>query len=137
MVSASIPPWSLGAAGSNALVLLLLDIHHYGFLIAQIFFGLWLLPLGYLAYRSGMFPKALGLALIVGGACYLVGMLAAFSVPDFGEKISGIVTIPCTVAEVWMLGYLLVFGVRKRQAGRAHLRRGVAVTTDRQPTGVL
>jgi Domain of unknown function (DUF4386) len=51
---------ALGAAGSSALLLLLLDIHHYGFLIAQIFFGLWLVPLGYLAYKSAMFPKALG-----------------------------------------------------------------------------
>ena len=67
---------AFGNAGSNTLVLLLLDIHHYGFLIAQIFFGLWLVPLGYLAYKSGMFPKALGVALIAGGVCYLVGMLA-------------------------------------------------------------
>jgi hypothetical protein len=48
---------AFGAAGSHALVLLLLDIHHYGFLIAQIFFGLWLVPLGYLAYRSGCSPR--------------------------------------------------------------------------------
>lgn len=59
---------AFGAAGANALVLLLLDMHHYGFFIAQIFFGLWLVPLGYLAYTSGMFPKALGVVLIVGGA---------------------------------------------------------------------
>jgi hypothetical protein len=32
-------------------VFLLLDIQHY-VLIAQIFFGLWLVPLGYLAYKS-------------------------------------------------------------------------------------
>jgi hypothetical protein len=42
---------AFGAAGSNALVLLLLDIQHYGTLIAQIFFGLWLTPLGYLGHR--------------------------------------------------------------------------------------
>jgi hypothetical protein len=41
---------AFGAAGSNALVLLLVDAQHYGLLIAQIFFGLWLAPLGYLAY---------------------------------------------------------------------------------------
>jgi hypothetical protein len=104
---------SLGAAGANALVLLLLDLHHYGFLVAQIFFGLWLVPLGYLAYQSALFPRALGVALIVGGACYLVGMVAVFAVPDLGEKINSIVTVPCTIAEVWMLGYLLVFGVRR------------------------
>ncbi len=47
---------AFGAAGSNALVLLLLDLQHYVFLIAQIFFGLWLIPLGSLVVRSGMFP---------------------------------------------------------------------------------
>jgi hypothetical protein len=59
-------------AGSNALVLLL-DTQHYGYLIAQIFFGLWLVPLGYLAYKSGSFPRALGVLLVVAGGCYLVG----------------------------------------------------------------
>lgn len=51
---------AFGTAGSNALVLLLLDIQHYGTLIAQIFFGLWLTPLGYLAYKSGLFPQGTG-----------------------------------------------------------------------------
>jgi len=103
---------AFGAEASNALVLLLLDIHNYGFLIAQIFFGLWLVPLGYLAYKSGMFPKALGVVLIVGGVSYLVDMLVLFLVPDFGEKISGFLAIPPTIAEIWMLGYLLVKGVK-------------------------
>jgi hypothetical protein len=62
---------AFGTAGVHALVLLLLDIQHYGLLIAQIFFGLWLVPLGYLAYKSGMFPRWLGSVLIVGGVCYL------------------------------------------------------------------
>src|SRR5207253_8586961 len=56
---------AFGTAGSNALVLLLLDIQHYGTFAAQVFFGLWLVPLGYLAYRSGLFPKALGVVLVV------------------------------------------------------------------------
>src|SRR5205807_1623286 len=56
-----------GAAGSNALALLMVDAQHYGLLIASIFMGLWLVPLGYLAYKSGWFPKALGVVLIVGG----------------------------------------------------------------------
>jgi uncharacterized protein DUF4386 len=103
---------ALGAAGSNALVLLLLEIHHYGFLAAQIFFGLWLVPLGYLAYRSEMFPRALGVALVFGGACYLAGLLAVFLIPDSGEKINVFVTIPSAVAEISMLLYLLVKGVK-------------------------
>ena len=103
---------ALGAAGSNALALLLLDIHHYGLLIAQIFFGLWLVPLGYLAYKSGMFPKALGVLLVVGGACYLVGLLAVLLGPASGEAVNTFITLASAVAEVWMVGYLLAVGVR-------------------------
>jgi hypothetical protein len=103
---------AIDAAGRSALVLLLLDLHHYGFLIAQIFFGLWLLPLGYLAHKSGMFPKILGVLLVLGGACYLVGLLAVFLAPDSGERINVVVTIPSAVAEVAMVLYLLVVGVK-------------------------
>jgi Domain of unknown function (DUF4386) len=103
---------AFGTAGSNALVLLLLDTQHYGILIAQIFFGLWLVPLGYLAYKSGLFPKWLGVVLIVGGVCYLVDLLAAFLVPDFGQKIHAFVVIPCAIAEISMVLYLLVKGVK-------------------------
>ena len=101
-----------GAAGSSALALLLVDAQHYGLLIASIFFGLWLVPLGYLAYKSGWFPKALGVVLIVGGACYLVDMLAAFLLPDIGKAIHGYVNIVSAIAEIWMVGYLLVIGVK-------------------------
>ncbi len=101
---------AFGTAGANALVLL--DAQHYGLLIAQIFFGLWLVPLGYLASKCGLFPKVLGIALIVGGACYLADMLALFLVPDFRQRIAAFVVIPSAVAEVWMVGYLLVIGVK-------------------------
>jgi hypothetical protein len=108
---------ALGTAGSNALVLLLLDTQHYGVLIAQVFFGLWLAPLGYLAYRSGWFPKALSVLLVLGSVCYLVDTLTLFLVPDFGEKIAAYIVIPSAIAEVWMVGYLLVIGVRTVKAG--------------------
>ena len=103
---------ALGTEGSNAVVLLLLDTQHYGLLIAQIFFGLWLVPLGYLAYRSAMFPKALGVVLIVGGICYLVDLLAAFLLPAFSQQFHGFIVIPCAIAEIWMVVYLLVWGVQ-------------------------
>jgi hypothetical protein len=105
-----------GAAGSNALALLLVDAQHYGLLIASIFFGLWLVPLGYLAFKSEWFPKALGVVLIVGGASYLVDVLAAFLAPDVSKAIHGYVTIPSIIAEVWTLGYLLVIGVKTKKS---------------------
>src|SRR5438094_9999386 len=68
---------ALGVAGSNAMVLLLLDAQHYGILVAQIIFGLWLVPLGHRAYRSGMFPQVLGILMIVRGVRALLGLLPA------------------------------------------------------------
>jgi len=103
---------AFGAAGSNALVLLLLDIQHYGTLSAQVFFGLWLAPLGYLAYKSGLFPKALGVVLVMAAVSYLVDSLAAFLAPDFSKQVHRFLSILPIIAEVWMLGYLLVVGVK-------------------------
>jgi hypothetical protein len=108
---------AFGTAASNAQVLLLLDAQHYGLLIAQIFFGLWLAPLGYLAYKSGMFFKPLAVLLVVGAACYLVDMLTAFLLPDVASAIHGYVTIPSAFAEIWMVGYLLVVGVKTTKPG--------------------
>ena len=119
---------AFGTAGANALVLLLLDSQHYGILIAQIFFGLWLVPLGYLAYKSsGMFSKWLGVVLIVGGVCYLVDLLAAFLVPDFGQQIHAYVVIPSAIAEISMVLYLLVKGVRLPADGTSTVRAGKIV----------
>jgi len=103
---------ALGVEGSPGLVLLLLDLQRYGFLIAQIFFGLWLLPLGWLAYKSGMFPRPLGVLLMVGCFAYLADMLGLFLVPDIGEALSTFVLAPAVVAEIWMVGYLLAKGVK-------------------------
>jgi hypothetical protein len=101
-----------GPAGTNSMVMLLLDLNHYGLLIAQIFFGLWLAPLGYLAFKSGLFPKTLAGVLVLGTVCYLIDVLAAFLAPDIGRMIHGYVVIPCAVAEIWMVLYLLIVGVR-------------------------
>ena len=115
---------AFGAAGADALALLLLDIRHYGSLVAQIFMGLWLVPLGYLAYTSGLFPRALGVALVVGGAGYLAGSLAGLVDPVAGEAFNRSAMMLPTIAEVWLLGYLLVKGVRSPGAPD---RRPVAV----------
>jgi uncharacterized protein DUF4386 len=103
---------AFGAAGSSALVLLFIDAQHYGLLIGQIFFGLWLAPLGYLAYRSGWFPKALGVVLVAACASYLVDFLVAFLLPDLAKAIHGFASILPAIAEPSMVLYLLVVGIK-------------------------
>jgi hypothetical protein len=102
-----------GTRGSSGLVLLLLEMQHSGMLTAQIFFGLWLFPLGWLAYRSGMFPRSLGLILMVATGAYLVDVPLQFLAQDFAAAVSPVVIVPLvTIAEVSMVFYLLIKGVR-------------------------
>jgi hypothetical protein len=108
---------AFGAAGSQAIVMILLDIQHYGTLAAQVFFGLWLAPLGYLAYRSGMFPKVLGVVLVAASVSYLADLLAAFLVPDLASNVHQFLIILPIIGEVGMLTYLLVVGVKSPPAG--------------------
>ncbi len=104
---------AFGPGGGDALVLLLLDLQHNGYLIAQIFFGLWLFPLGLLAYRSGMFPRLIGIALMIGSAAYIIDVPMQFLAPGTADSVSAVVLVPIViVAEVSMLAYLLVRGVR-------------------------
>jgi hypothetical protein len=103
---------ALGVGGANALTLMLVETQHYGGLISSLFMGLWLVPLGYLAYNSGMFPKVLGVALITVCVCYHVKLFAAFLAPDLWTAIQGYVSIPIWVFELWMVLYLLLIGVR-------------------------
>jgi Domain of unknown function (DUF4386) len=103
---------AVGKAGSNALALLLVDTQHYGVFAAGIFFGLWLAPMGYLAYSSGLFPRGLGILLIVGCGCYLMDTFTALLTPGLAGHLHSFITIPAAIAELWMVSYLLVIGVR-------------------------
>ena len=103
---------TVGTAGSTALAMVMLDLQHYGYAIAGIFFGLWLVPLGYLTFKSGMFPKVLGIVLVVGGIGYLFDTLAAFVAPELTPIIHPIAALLGIVAEVSLLAYLLVKGAR-------------------------
>jgi len=63
----------------HAQVMYFLNLHNHGILIAQIFFGPWLLPLGYLVYKSGFFPRILGVLLMIGCFGYLLDFFSIFS----------------------------------------------------------
>jgi hypothetical protein len=103
---------ALGPAGSDALAALFAEMQHDGFLIAQMFFGLWLLPLGYLVVRSGYVPRALGVLLALGGVGYLVDLFARFLALGAAERISPFVLAPALVGEVAFVAWLLVKAVR-------------------------
>ena len=62
----------------QALAYLFLRLHSQGLLIAQIFWGLWLFPMGYLIFKSGFLPRILGILLMIGCFGYVIESFAAF-----------------------------------------------------------
>lgn len=93
-------------------VKLFLDLRRLGNLIGGIFFGLWLLPLGLLVFRSGFLPRFLGILLMVGTPGYLVLFVQAFLFPGSeGTLWSNPFLLVTHVAELALLLWLLVGGV--------------------------
>jgi hypothetical protein len=95
----------------QALASLFLGIYKHGFVLAHIFFGLWLFPMGYLVFKSGFLPKVIGLLLLVAGVGYLVDFALFFLVPEITIKVSEFTF----VGEVLLLLWLLVMGVNVPQ----------------------
>jgi hypothetical protein len=92
-------------------VMFFLDLNHYGAFIAAIFWGLWLLPMGYLVFRSGFLPRIIGVLLIIAGFGYIIDSAALFLLPDLNIDISQFTFI----GELLMLLWLLIKGVNVEQ----------------------
>ena len=87
----------------QALVALFLDLRQTGIFIAQIFWGLWLFPMGYLVLKSGFLPKIIGALLIVAGFGYLIDSLIFFFVPDFGITFTQFTFLGEVLITFWLL----------------------------------
>lgn len=87
----------------HALVLLFLELQSHGVSIAAIFWGLWLLPLGYLVFKSGYIPGILGILLIIGGFGYLIDFATFFLIPNFNVEISQFTFIGELLLPLWLL----------------------------------
>jgi Domain of unknown function (DUF4386) len=100
-----------GATGSNQLTGLYTSTFTNGYFISGMFFGLLLLPLGYLVIKSGYFHVVLGAMLIVGATGYFADTFARALIAGYGTGVT-ILLIPGAIAEALLTLWLLVFGVR-------------------------
>ena len=96
----------------QAMAMSYLNLYTNGFLIAQIFFSAWLLPLGYLVYKSRFLPKFLGLLLILDFFGNMSWFLQGFLLPNYG-----ILAYPGNVisfiAEISITLWLLIMAVKE------------------------
>jgi hypothetical protein len=104
------------AAQLEGLAYLSINVYKTGFVTAQLFFGTWLFPLGYLVYKSGSLPRFLGVLLILDGFGVLIWFLQALLLPAHHAIIyPGLVV--SFIAEVGLALWLLVKGVRVVDSG--------------------
>ncbi|HER09899.1 MAG TPA: DUF4386 domain-containing protein [Bacteroides sp.] len=99
----------------HSLVTFFLDRHHHGYLIAGAFFGVHLLLLGYLLFKSDLFPGILGILIALAGLGYLIESFGDFLFPGNEEVLGWIVGVSAAVGELSLTLWLLIKGVRVRQ----------------------
>lgn len=69
----------------HSLVMLMVNIHDYGFGLGLIFFGFACVGYGMLIYRSGYFPRIIGILVVVAGICYLTNSFALIVFPSLSD----------------------------------------------------
>ena len=91
-------------------VQLLIQLIKHAWGVGGLFFGLWLMPMGYIVVSSTCMPVWLGRMLILGGIGYLLTTFLGYT--GLKNSMMDLLTLPATVGEFWMIGYLLLYGIR-------------------------
>ena len=99
----------------DALAMLFLNLHLQGFMVAQVFWGLWLVPFGVLVFKSGFLPRILGVLLIIACFGYLANSLVAFGMlpADVVSRVVG----QLTICELPIILWLLIRGAKDQPLG--------------------
>jgi hypothetical protein len=98
----------------NAQAMFFLGLYKAGFTSAQLFYGAWTLPLGYLVFKSGFLPKALGVILMLDCLAILVWFFQFFFLPSYPA-----ISYPCYavsfIAEFSLTLWLLIKGIKEER----------------------
>jgi Domain of unknown function (DUF4386) len=99
----------------DALAMLFVNLHFHGIVVDEIFFGLWLLPLALLVYKSRFLPRFLGVWLALDGLGWVVLSLTGVLSPQYYDKVFTYCQ-PATFGEVVFMLWLLIKGAKPRAA---------------------
>src|SRR6266568_855755 len=97
----------------DALAMLFLRLHGQEIVAAEVFWGLWLFPLGMLTYKSRFLPRFLGVWLIINGFGYLAMSFTGLLLPDYASRVETI-TFPALTGELAFLLWLLIRGAKEQ-----------------------
>jgi hypothetical protein len=93
----------------EALMMFFLHLHNQGINVAQIFWGVWLLPLALLIYRSRFLPRFVAVWLTLNGCAYVAMTIAVLLFPPYAGKVSNIL-FPALTGELVLMLWLIIRG---------------------------
>lgn len=94
----------------QSLALLSLKVHARGYAIADVFFGVYCLLIGFLVFKSDFLPKTLGALMAIGGLGYLTDSFALFVLPTLAARLPDFSAL-AGIAELALSLWLVVMGV--------------------------
>jgi hypothetical protein len=109
----------------DALVMLLLRLHDAQNIAAEMLWGLWLIPLSILVYRSRFLPRFLSVWLFINGIAYVVLCLTGELFPQYYNK-AFILSQPALVGELALMLWLVIKGSKPQPQNAAALSSAVA-----------
>ena len=95
----------------DALAYMFLRLHGQGFIVAQVFWGLWLFPFGILVIRSGFIPRFLGYLLFIAASGYLASSFTSLLLPSYRHLVDQFAMV-LTAAELPIIFWLLIWGAK-------------------------
>jgi hypothetical protein len=98
----------------KAQAMLFINLYKNGFMIAQLFYGAWLLPLGFLVFKSGYLPRILGIVLMVECFGWLMYPFQFFLFPSY-VVVSYLSSAVGFVGEFSLTLWLLIMGAKEQK----------------------
>jgi len=102
----------------DALGMLFVHLHGQGNVINELFWGLWLLPLALLVYKSRFLPRFLGVWLALGGFAYVILSLTSLLLPQYQGKVFTF-SQPAFFGELAFMLWLLIKGAKSKLPSHA------------------
>jgi len=109
----------------DALAMLFLNLHGRGFVVCEIFWGLWLFPLALLVYRSRFLPRFLGVWLALAGFAWVILSLTSTLLPQYQDRVNSYLQ-PAIIGEIVFMLWLLIRGAKPQAPDAAASLSAVA-----------
>lgn len=108
---------SLNSGQAQGIAQTLLEINNYALQLSVFNWGLWLMPLGWLVYKSGFIPKIFGILLLINGVGYMARNITFIILPGYAETIAQFLYPTFFLGEIPFIFWLIIKGVKEKNIG--------------------